>query len=89
MRVHVICTDGYEFEACPVYNWNRTLIYDTANGYLIIPWEDVEKSYVTLEDFQEAQRAAKEDRLGEVMADFKKANMPVHEEHGIKFREVR
>jgi hypothetical protein len=88
MRVNVRCTDGVEFVAEPVYNWNRTLIYAVPSAYLIIPWEDVEKSWVTYEDFQEAQRKAKEDKLELAMEEFRKNNAPKHNADGHTWTEI-
>jgi hypothetical protein len=88
MRSHVRYTDGYEHTGTILFNANRRLYISTVCGLLIVPWENIDKTYVSLEDFQEAQRKAKEDNLEATMEEFRKKNAPKHESDGHTWTEI-
>lgn len=43
-----------------VYNWDKCHIYRTKDAYLIVPYEDVTFSRVPVDEFQRAQKKAKQ-----------------------------
>lgn len=60
MLSEVTFKDGYKCLMRKIYNWDGCYIYYTEAGYLIVPYQDVIHSKVSVEEFMKATREAKE-----------------------------
>lgn len=55
--------DGSKERLELLYNMDRCLYFNAGDCYLVVPWADVSNMSVSLEDFMEAQKKAKEDTI--------------------------
>lgn len=59
MLATVEFTDGYICQLELIYNWDRMHMYRSEDAYLLVPYKDVVKGVVEMEDFLQAQKDAK------------------------------
>lgn len=51
--------DGYICQLELIYNWDKHHIYRSEDAYLIVPYHDVVRGVVLMEDFLQGQQDAK------------------------------
>ena len=59
MLATVEFTDGYICDLELIYNWDRLHMYRSDDAYLLVPYKDVVKGVVPMEEFLQGQQDAK------------------------------
>jgi hypothetical protein len=64
VKANIVLRDGYVFETDVIHHCRDFCVSRNADSYLLIPWTDIKRSYVTFDEHNEANRIARLRKLG-------------------------